>query len=78
MRKRHQTTFETGSLYQVRAVGSGTQLVKKCLEKDLTPRTRNLPPPDPPEGQRRPHAAVPTVRREGVLLPAGLLAASGR
>ena len=78
VRKRHQTTCATGLLYQLRPVGGGTQLVNKCLEKDLTPRTRNLPPPDPPEGQRRPHAAVPTVRREGVLLPAGLLAASGR
>ena len=47
MRKRHQTTCATGSLYQLRPVGGGTQLVNKCLEKDLTPRTRHLPPPDP-------------------------------
>ena len=46
VRKRHRTTIATGSLYQLQPVGGGTKLVNKCVEKDLTPRTRHMPPPD--------------------------------
>ena len=46
VRKRHRTTIATGSLYQMQPVGGGKKLVNKCAEKDLTPRTRHMPPAD--------------------------------